>query len=199
MVQYQSVPGIAPSLTVLVAAGNAWDELQTEASAIAAQQRVAELTEWLGCAKIALQVSLFHRQAQVQTVVLTSCSMLTGPDSSRRVTHEQARILSCEDGTLLNRACLALQSLHALVLLEQTPNTCLLCPDPISPHACRAPRHAWAGRGGHREAPMPAQLLWTHGWSCCSWHAALRGAFRAVGCPALLPAAGATLLSWMSD
>ena len=46
-----------------VAAGNAWDELQTEASAIAAQQRVAELTEWLGCAKIALQVSVCRRQA----------------------------------------------------------------------------------------------------------------------------------------
>ena len=38
--------------------GNAWDELQTEAKAVAAQQRTAELTEWLGCAKIALQVWL---------------------------------------------------------------------------------------------------------------------------------------------
>ncbi len=36
--------------------GSAWDELQTEAKAVAAQQRTAELTEWLGCAKIALQV-----------------------------------------------------------------------------------------------------------------------------------------------
>ena len=50
--------GIKPE--AIVAAGNAWDELQAEASAIAAQQKVAELTEWLGCAKIALQVSGFQ-------------------------------------------------------------------------------------------------------------------------------------------
>lgn len=43
--------------------GSAWDELQTEAKAVAAQQRTAELTEWLGCAKIALQVWPFFLQA----------------------------------------------------------------------------------------------------------------------------------------
>ena len=43
--------------TAIAGPGNAWDELQTEAKAIAAQQRVAELTEWLGCTKIALQVA----------------------------------------------------------------------------------------------------------------------------------------------
>ena len=48
---------------MVAAAGNAWDELQADASAIAAQQRTAELTEWLGCAKITLQVRVSQRQA----------------------------------------------------------------------------------------------------------------------------------------
>jgi hypothetical protein len=34
---------------------SSWDELPNELAAAAAQQRAAELTEWLGCAKIALQ------------------------------------------------------------------------------------------------------------------------------------------------
>lgn len=37
-------------------AGGAWEELQTAVQEVAAAQRTAELTEWLGCAKIALQV-----------------------------------------------------------------------------------------------------------------------------------------------
>ena len=39
------------------AAGGAWEELQAAVHDVAAAQRTAELTEWLGCAKIALQVS----------------------------------------------------------------------------------------------------------------------------------------------
>ena len=56
--------------------GNAWDELQTEAKAVAAQQRTAELTEWLGCAKIALQVWL-HLLADVFPA-LSICSYIGG-------------------------------------------------------------------------------------------------------------------------
>lgn len=60
--------------------GNAWDELQTEAKAVAAQQRTAELTEWLGCAKIALQVwhwlasRHLHRPDVVLQLWVTACS-----------------------------------------------------------------------------------------------------------------------------
>ena len=39
------------------AAGGAWEELQAAVHDVAAAQRTAELTEWLGCAKIALQAS----------------------------------------------------------------------------------------------------------------------------------------------
>ncbi len=38
------------------AGGSSWEELPAAVAAVAAQQRTAELTEWLGCAKIALQV-----------------------------------------------------------------------------------------------------------------------------------------------
>lgn len=38
-----------------VAGGSSWEELPAAVAAVAVQQRTAELTEWLGCAKIALQ------------------------------------------------------------------------------------------------------------------------------------------------
>lgn len=79
-------------------AGNAWDELQKEAGAVAAQQRVAELTEWLGCAKIALQV----RSAKFRTHTIDAqrplssdsealaCQILEGASQSNmRLVHAQ--------------------------------------------------------------------------------------------------------------
>ena len=51
--------------------GGAREELQVAVHEVAAAQRTAELTEWLGCAKIALQARTHHALCPVHPCALT--------------------------------------------------------------------------------------------------------------------------------
>ncbi len=118
--------------------GGAREELAAAVHDVAAAQRAAELTEWLGCAKIALQA---------RNLALV-CLLPTGHHTATQCRR------SIDQAAVTRRQEEMRSSQHRWVKFV------LGC-------AHRARRRVWVGRGSRRGARTRAQPSQMHGWGFC--------------------------------